>query len=125
MFAKYESEFTQQVTVAIENARLDCGMSVNDLIDKSGIRRSSYFRKMRGDTTFDTEDIDAIARALGIDAIDLLLKASKAAKKSHLTVVGGSVDDLETATDTEVEEARQLGVAANKRESKIAEQEGE
>lgn len=45
--------------------------------------------------------------------------------RSRMHVVSGSVDDLETATDTEVEEARQLGVAANKRESKIAEQEGE
>lgn len=75
MVPKYESDFTQRVIEAIEHARLDAGMSVQELIDRSGIRRSTYFRKMRGENTFDTEDVDAIARALGLDPF-LLLRAA-------------------------------------------------
>ena len=59
MTPKYESEFTQRVIEAIENARLDAGISVQEIIENSGIRRSSYFRKMRGETTFTTEDMHA------------------------------------------------------------------
>lgn len=76
MNAKYESSFTQRVIEQIENARLDRGMSVQELIERSGIRRSSYFRKMRGDTTFTTEDVDALARAIELDPFLVLRMAS-------------------------------------------------
>ena len=76
MNPKYESSFTQRVIEVIEHARLDHGMSVQELIDLSGIRRSSYFRKMRGETTFTTEDVDALARALNLDPFFVLRSAT-------------------------------------------------
>lgn len=84
MNPKYESTFTQRVIEVIEHARLDKGMSVQELIDKSGIRRSSYFRKMRGETTFTTEDVDALARALELDPFFVL---GSAATKEHIAPV--------------------------------------
>lgn len=83
MTPKYESGFTPRVIEVIENARLDKGISVQDLVDRSGIRRSTYFRKMRGETTFTTEDVDALARALELDPFLILREAS----------VGGSEDN--------------------------------
>lgn len=83
MSPKYESDFTQRVIAVIENARLDADISVQELIDRSGIRRSSYFRKMRGETTFTTEDVDSLAKALGLDPFLVLRQAS----------VGGSEDN--------------------------------
>ncbi|CAG7622364.1 helix-turn-helix domain-containing protein [Leucobacter soli] len=77
MNAKYESSFTQRVIAEIENARLDKGISVQDLISRSGIRRSSYFRKMRGETSFTTEDVDALANALGLDPMIVFKNASE------------------------------------------------
>lgn len=85
MNPKYESTFTQRVIEVIENARLDRGMSVQELIDKSGIRRSSYFRKMRGETTFTTEDVDTLARALALDPFFVLTSASDS-KPDNVTV---------------------------------------
>lgn len=89
MTPKYESDFTQRVIEAIENARLDAGVSVQEIIMRSGIRRSSYFRKMRGETTFTTEDVDALARALGMDPFLLLSKASGSAN------VGGRAENVD------------------------------
>jgi transcriptional regulator with XRE-family HTH domain len=70
--------FTDQVIQTIENARLDAGITVAELILRSGITRRTYFRKMRGDTEFTTSDIDAIARALGVDPFLILRKAAEA-----------------------------------------------
>ena len=69
--------FTDQVIQTIENARLDAGITVAELILRSGITRRTYFRKMRGDTEFTTSDIDAIARALGVDPFLILRKAAE------------------------------------------------
>lgn len=70
--------FTDKVIIELETARQEAWVTVQELIEKSGIRRSTYFRKMRGVTDFTTSDIDAIARALGVDPFLILRKAAEA-----------------------------------------------
>lgn len=68
--------FTEKVIQEIERVRHDKNMTTQELIDKSGIRRSTYFRKMRGDTDFSTTDIDAISRALNVDPFIIMENAA-------------------------------------------------
>ena len=75
--------FTDQVIQALENARLDAHMTVNELLKKSGLKRSSYFRKMRGDTELTTGDIDKLARALGRDPMLVWAEAEQEAYTEH------------------------------------------
>lgn len=70
--------FTDKVIIELETARQEAKMSVHELVEKSGIRRSTYFRKMRGITDFTTSDIDALAKALGADPFLILRKAAEA-----------------------------------------------
>lgn len=72
--------FTDQVIQALENARLDANMTVNELLRRLGLKRSSYFRKMRGDTELTTGDIDRLARALGRDPMLVLAEAAEQAQ---------------------------------------------
>lgn len=72
--------FTDQVVQALENARFDANMTVNELLRRSGLKRSSYFRKMRGDTELTTGDIDRLARALGRDPMLVLAEAAEQAQ---------------------------------------------
>lgn len=77
--------FTDQVIKAIETARVESGMSAAELIVKSGITRRTYYRKMRGDTSFTTEDIDALAKALGVDPFLILGNAANKADEVNKT----------------------------------------
>lgn len=70
-------DFTDRVMRTIEEKRLELRMPVAELIERSGITRRTYFRKMRGDTAFTTSDIDALAKALGCDALLLLKEAAQ------------------------------------------------
>lgn len=72
---KQIDDFTDSVISRLETARIKAGMTTQELIQKSGLRRSTYFRKMRGITDFTTSDIDALAKALDLDPILLLIKA--------------------------------------------------
>ena len=79
--------FTDQAIKTIESTRQEVGMTTQELIRRSGIRRSTFFRKMRGDTSFTTEDIEALAKAMGVDPFLILSNAAERAdtlKKTHL-----------------------------------------
>lgn len=60
-------------------------MTTQELIRRSGIRRSTFFRKMRGDTSFTTEDIDALAKAMGVDPFLILSNAAERADAAKRT----------------------------------------
>ena len=77
--------FTDQTIKTIESTRQEVGMTTQELIRRSGIRRSTFFRKMRGDTSFTTEDIDALARAMGVDPFLILSDASERADAAKRT----------------------------------------
>lgn len=73
--SRYESLFTQRVIEAIENRRRDAKMIIDDLCKESGIGRNSYYTKIRGERCFNTEEIDAVARALHCDPFLILEEA--------------------------------------------------
>ena len=75
--SKYDSDFTRRVTETIEQKRRDRKMTIDELCKKTGIGRNSYYTKQRGERCFNTEEIDAIAKALGCDALLLLEEASR------------------------------------------------
>lgn len=77
--------FTDQAIKTIESTRQEVGMTTQELIQRSGIRRSTFFRKMRGDTSFTTEDIDALAKAMGVDPFLILSDASERADAAKRT----------------------------------------
>ena len=77
--------FTDQTIKTIESTRQEVGMTTQELIRRSGIRRSTFFRKMRGDTSFTTEDIDALAKAMGVDPFLILSNASERADAAKRT----------------------------------------
>lgn len=77
--------FTDQTIKTIESTRQEVGMTTQELIRRSGIRRSTFFRKMRGDTSFTTEDIDALAKAMGVDPFLILSDASERADAAKRT----------------------------------------
>lgn len=51
-------------------------MTIDELCKKTGIGRNSYYAKRRGERCFNTEEIDAIAKALDCDALLLLQEAA-------------------------------------------------
>jgi DNA-binding XRE family transcriptional regulator len=77
MHQKYDSQFTQRVIEEIEKARHEAKMSVDTLARAAGIGRNSYFTKLRGERCFNTEEIDSIATALGLDPFIILTKAAE------------------------------------------------
>ncbi len=90
--------FSLRVIDVIENARHDAGMSQAELIQRSGIPRNSFYKRMRGEVPFNTNDIDAIASALDCDPMLILREAAKPA----LSVVGDTETEALTpraATD--------------------------
>ena len=60
-------------------------MTTQELIRRSGIRRSTFFRKMRGDTSFTTEDIDALAKAMGVNPFLILSNAAERTDAAKIT----------------------------------------
>ena len=75
--SKYESDFTQRVIEAIGKKRHDKHMTIDRLCELAGIGRNSYYAKARGERCFNTEEIDAVAKALGCDALLLLKEAAQ------------------------------------------------
>lgn len=105
--------FTDQVIQALENARLDVHMTVNELLKKSGLKRSSYFRKMRGDTELTTGDIDKLARALGRDPMLVLAEAAEQAQAQES--INNILEMAAKRGDTEAEQERERRVEETKR----------
>ncbi len=94
------------------------GMTDAELIRRSGMRRNTFYVKMRGETAMTTEDIAKIADGLGVDPMSIMLAASRPA-----TDVGGSADadDLDNVSylgRAEVEADLELRPAANTRTRK-------
>lgn len=42
------------------------GLTITQVIEKSGIPKSTFYRKVSGQTDFDTHDIIAICNAIGL-----------------------------------------------------------
>lgn len=78
------SEFSRRLVARIEELRDDAGMTNTQLIEKSGLRTTYYYARLRGDASFTTNDVDKLARALGISGEDVFTTATT----SLITVSG-------------------------------------
>ena len=94
VMSKYESQFTQRVIETIENRRRDAKMTIDDLCKASGIGRNSYYAKLRGERCFNTEDIDAVAEALGCDPFLILEEASALEPQTQYASVASQLEDV-------------------------------
>jgi transcriptional regulator with XRE-family HTH domain len=56
------------------------GMTDAEVIKRSGMRRNTFYVKMRGETALTTEDLAKIAGALDIDPLEILKTAAGAAQ---------------------------------------------
>lgn len=74
-------------------------MTDAEVIARSGIPRNTFYRKMRGDTPLNTDDLEKIARALEISPYDLFDDPGSNVTQLRPRV-GGSVEDLPAAART-------------------------
>jgi transcriptional regulator with XRE-family HTH domain len=91
--------FSWHVLDTIARLISDSGMTDAEVIKKSGMRRNTFYVKMRGETALTTEDIAKLAGALGIDPLELLRIAAEGKKAA----VGGTSDDPTKMTDAELQ----------------------
>ena len=66
------SEFSWRLVDTIQKVIAARGITDAQVIARSGIPRNTFYRKMRGDTPLNTDDLDKIARALSLDPFSLV-----------------------------------------------------
>lgn len=75
--AKEIGAFSWRVIDQIQKLIQERGMTDAEVIRKSGITRTTFYVKMRGETSMTTEDIDKLARALNVNPFDIMYAAAK------------------------------------------------
>lgn len=111
--SKYDSDFTRRVTETIEQKRRDRKMTIDELCKKAGIGRNSYYVKQRGERCFNTEEIDAIAKALGCDALLLLQEAAQEPTDEE-AVIKATLQRFQAHPDELEAYLNKFGMAANR-----------
>ena len=71
--------FNWRVIDQIEQLIDESGLTRAEVIIKSGMRRNTFFVKMRGETALTTDDIAKIAEALGVEPEVVFVRAAAAA----------------------------------------------
>lgn len=74
-------------------------MTDAEVIARSGIPRNTFYRKMRGDTPLNTDDLEKIGRALEVSPYDLFNDSPSNVTELRPRV-GGAVDNLPAAART-------------------------
>lgn len=92
--------FNWRVLDQIEALIDEHGISRAEVITRSGMRRNTFFAKMRGDTALTTDDISKLSEALGVEPELVLRRAANS-----------NVTPLRNASITE-DEAIALGAVA-------------
>lgn len=67
--------FNWRVIDQIEKRIHQSGMTDAEVIKRSGMRRNTFYVKMRGETALTTDDIAKIAEAIGCDPVIILTEA--------------------------------------------------
>lgn len=94
--------FNWRVIDQIEKLIDDSGLTRAEVITRSGIRRNTFFVKMRGETALTTDDIWKLAKALEVEP-ELIFTRAAAAAPAPVTElrprgdVGASRKDLPAA----------------------------
>ncbi|WP_170861204.1 helix-turn-helix domain-containing protein [Trujillonella endophytica] len=65
------------VAAVVRSLLSDRGWSGRQLARETGINQATVARKLREDSPFDLDDLQAIARALSVDLLDLLGAATR------------------------------------------------
>lgn len=73
--SKNLESFNWRVIDQIEKRIHQSGMTDAEVIKRSGMRRNTFYVKMRGETALTTDDIAKIAGALGCDPVLILTDA--------------------------------------------------
>ena len=68
--------FSLDVVAEIKRAIQESGLMDKDVIRITGISQDYFYKRMRGDAPFNTNDISKIADALGMDAFIILRRAA-------------------------------------------------
>ncbi|WP_323985936.1 helix-turn-helix domain-containing protein [Microbacterium plantarum] len=94
--------FNWRVIDQIEKLINDSGLTRAEIIARSGIRRNTFFVKMRGETALTTDDISKLADALGVEPEVIFTRAAgeRTATVTELRPrgdVGASREDLPAA----------------------------
>ena len=70
-------EFSLAVIEEVQEAIKASGKSNAEVIKQAKISQDYFYTRMRGEKPFNTNDISRIADVIGIDALSLLMKASR------------------------------------------------
>lgn len=90
-----DRSFNWRVIDQIERLIDESGMTRAELIKRSGMRRNTFFVKMRGETALTTDDIAKLSDALGV-APEIVFARAARTHLRPLNVGGRSDTDLET-----------------------------
>ncbi|UOQ56043.1 hypothetical protein MUN78_10040 [Leucobacter allii] len=87
------TDFSSAVAETIDRQIGLSGIPVAHVIKEAGLSRNYYYKRIRGEGMFNTNDIDTIARALGMDPFDLIRMAlAEMSRKKQ----GADIHDLDS-----------------------------
>ncbi|MEE8725000.1 MAG: hypothetical protein SOI15_02875 [Bifidobacterium crudilactis] len=78
-------EFSLAVIEEVQEAIKASGKSNAEVIKQAKISQDYFYTRMRGEKPFNTNDLSRIADVIGIDALSLLMNASKAIEKAKVS----------------------------------------
>lgn len=68
--------FSRRVAEEIDHAVRMSGQPAADIFAAAGMSRNYYYKRLRGEMPFNTNDIDRLGDALGINPFDLMRRAT-------------------------------------------------
>lgn len=71
------SDYSRRINTAVKHLTSRAGLSNNELIKRAGMSLNYFYTRMRGEATFDTNDLDVIARVLGVDVATIVQVADQ------------------------------------------------
>lgn len=73
---KANTTFTAKVTRAVKAELARRGLGGADLVEPLGLSRNAVYSRLRNDSPFDTEELEKVVAALGIDMDTLFASAA-------------------------------------------------
>jgi transcriptional regulator with XRE-family HTH domain len=77
------NEFSRAFVDAVDDLRIQRGITTPALIAQAGFSRGYYYKRTRGETSFNTNDVQTIAEALGVSVGELLEPAITEMERLH------------------------------------------
>lgn len=77
------NEFSRAFVDAVDDLRIRRGITTPALIAQAGFSRGYYYKRTRGETSFNTNDVQTIAEALGVSVGELLEPAITEMERLH------------------------------------------